>query len=183
MNKMPTTSETLLTPEQFGPGVDTPMLEQAREIHQVVHRLRTGLMRQHSKMSCMDDFGVDLTMSQINTLMMVSHEQPVTIKRLAEAMCVSAPSASSMVDKLVEVGMLTREQSKVDRREVVVCLSGKAEAIMQQLEAMFLSYILDIMKRLTPGHRHMWIETYQAIGAALDQQAGEAARIQEPEAS
>ncbi len=156
-----------------GADVDARMLEQARAIHQVVHKLRTGLIRQHSKLSCAEDLGVDLTVSQINTLMMVRQEQPVTIKGLAERMGVSAPSASSMVDKLVEVGMVTREQSKVDRREVVVQLSERAELAMQRLEGLFLGYILDIMKRISPEQRQQWLETYEAIGAALDERANE----------
>ena len=77
------------------------------------------------------------------------------------------------MDKLVEVGMLTREQSKVDRREVVICVSERAETLMQRLESLFLGYILDIMTRIGPERSQQWLDIYQVIGAALDERAHE----------
>jgi len=58
---------------------------------------------------------VDLSLPQFNTLNVILEHGTVTIKELAEALHVSAPSASAMVDRLVEMGLAVREQGQEAR--------------------------------------------------------------------
>ncbi|MBD7957367.1 MarR family transcriptional regulator [Microbacterium sp. Sa4CUA7] len=60
--------------------------------------------------------GLDLTLSQLKTLMLVASRAASTGRELAEKLRVSAPTVSTGVERLVELGYLQREESAADRR-------------------------------------------------------------------
>ncbi|MEN8200907.1 MAG: MarR family transcriptional regulator, partial [Thermodesulfobacteriota bacterium] len=80
--------------------------------------------------------GEELSMAQVQVVMTVQACGGCTISRLAEQLQVSPPSASGMVDRLVEKGVLHRERSQEDRRKVVVRLSEQAAAQAQRMEGL-----------------------------------------------
>jgi len=103
----------------------------------------------------------------MNALMMVRDRSQVTIKELAEALGVSAPSASVMVDRLVEMGMVTREQSRVDRREVVVQVAPEAVETIERMEKQALQSIVEIIDKIGPKYARMWCEALGRIREVL----------------
>lgn len=120
-------------------------------------------------------------MPQIEAMMAIHDRGQVTIKELARALDVSAPSASSMVDRLVDVGALTREQSKLDRREVVVRLSPDAVEHMDAMERHILQSIVVMIEKIGPEYARMWCEVYEKLREAVGE-VDEAMRREEDEA-
>jgi len=59
----------------------------------------------------------------------------ITITELAERMQIRHQSAVGLADRLMVQGLLAREQSLTDRRQVYVTLSSKGLAILEQLSA------------------------------------------------
>ena len=59
----------------------------------------------------------------------------ITITELAERMQIRHQSAVGLVDRLIVQGLLVRQQSLTDRRQVYVTLSSKGLAILEQLSA------------------------------------------------
>ena len=59
----------------------------------------------------------------------------ITITELAERMQIRHQSAVGLADRLMRQGLLVREQSLTDRRQVYVTLSSKGLAILEQLSA------------------------------------------------
>jgi DNA-binding MarR family transcriptional regulator len=116
-------------------------------------------------------------------LLTVRERGQVTIKELAEALQVSAPSASAMVDRLVEMGALTREQNPNDRREVAVALSPQAQQVTAMMEEGLLGGIVDLIEKLGPEYAAMWCKVYDKIGKILakneEHDGGEQERNQE----
>ena len=66
----------------------------------------------------------ELSMPQIHAVHVTRDRGHVTVTELADMLGVSPPSASAMVDRLVEKGVFKREQSREDRRKVVVSVSS-----------------------------------------------------------
>lgn len=116
---------------------------------------------------------LELTYPQLNTLLMVRDLGQTTIKDLAERLQVSAPSASSMVDRLVELGAATREQSQVDRREVVVRISPLGLSTIAVLERHILDQIVDLLERLGPDYAQRWCDVYARIREILQEEREE----------
>ena len=66
--------------------------------------------------------GLDLTMPQAKTLFFLADE-PRRMRGIARRLGVEMPSATSMIDRLVNKGLVERRQDKVDRRAVVCSLT------------------------------------------------------------
>ncbi len=59
----------------------------------------------------------------------------ITIKELAERMQIRHHSAVGLVDRLVAQGLLEREPSRTDRRQVYVMLSAQGLTLLEQLSS------------------------------------------------
>lgn len=60
------------------------------------------------------------------------HGKPLRVRDLSKIMRVSSPTATQHLNKLEEQGFVRREQSKDDRREVLIVLTDKG---LEELEA------------------------------------------------
>ena len=141
--------------------------DQARELYRTVRMLRGLLARKYSrkmKAEGAKPMCADLTFPQSNVLLVLKEEGgEMTIKDLASALGVSPPSASAMVDRLVEMGMLIREQSRIDRREVRVRLSEMGAETFAIMEEEILQVIVGLLKELGPDYSRQWCEVYGRI--------------------
>jgi len=146
-----------------------PAWTQARTIFRAVRMLQERVVRQHAcKRGQPGEDLCELSFPQFNTLLVVREGKCLSIKELAELLQVSAPSASAMVERLVEMGMLTREQSQVDRREVVVNVSEQGLRSLESLEEQILQSIVELIHRIGPVHAQQWAEVYQRISEVLE---------------
>ena len=143
--------------------------EQARLLHKTIKRLQTEVLLQNIRQVFpLDGEPCELTMTQVGTLMAVRDSGAASIKEIAEATHVSPPSASTMVDKLVEIGVLSREQNKADRREVLVRLTPEAERISGTLENGMLGSLEEMLEAIGPKMAEQWCEVYERIQEFLD---------------
>ncbi len=154
------------------------IIEKARFLQSVMKRLRMRLMvKHHAIHGFLDGPGSDLTMPQFTALMVVREHKSLSLKELAKAMQVSSPSASSMVDRLVEMGMLKRQQNESDRREIRLHLSKIGNEAVKSLENHFLSTLVELLERLGPEVSENWCEIYENVERVINELE---AREQEP---
>jgi len=112
----------------------------------------------------------ELSMPQFNVVMTVRSHGPLSMNELSEHLMVSAPSASTMVERLVEKGFLVRTHSEKDRRRVVVQVSPAAEADVRSCETAILNSFVDLVERIGPETAATWREVLQKVEAVLDDQ-------------
>lgn len=146
--------------------MNDPIQGQAREIYRTVRILKARLCHKfqaRAREASGSDAGCELTFAQSNVLMVIEERGELSIKDLADALHVSRPSASAMVDRLVEMGMLIREQSQLDRREVRIRLSPAGAVHFQELERQILEYISALLIQLGPSCASQWCEVYARI--------------------
>ena len=72
----------------------------------------------------------------------------ITITELAERMQIRHQSAVGLADRLMRQGLLVREQSLTDRRQVYVTLSSKGLAILEQLSAIHKEELRRMLPKL-----------------------------------
>jgi DNA-binding MarR family transcriptional regulator len=150
--------------------MSTQYLEEARAVYATVRLLHEKIVRLESHRSDGVDgdlCAVDLTFPQWNTVKVVHDHGHVTIKGLSEALQVSAPSASAMVERLVEMGMLMREQSQTDRREVIVRVTDSGRRALDEMESTILSTLSTLMSKLTRKEVEQWCRVYQRLSEIL----------------
>jgi DNA-binding MarR family transcriptional regulator len=105
----------------------------------------------------------EMSLAQMNALRVVRGKGSLSMGELAELLGITAPSASVMVDRLVEKNLLLREQSTEDRRKVMVRISPEAIHQIEELEAGLLSFFKDLVQKLGPEMSRQWCEVLGTI--------------------
>ena len=72
---------------------------------------------------------LELTFAQARALFMLAARKELTVSQLAKLLDVGKPTASILVQQLVERGLVTRTEHETDRRHTIVRLSPKGEEI------------------------------------------------------
>ncbi len=142
--------------------------DQARFIAQAGRKLKDHVFSVQSAIR--DDSackGEELSMAQVQMVMAVRESNETTISCLAGKLKVSPPSASNMVDRLVEKGVLLRERSEQDRRKVVVRLSEEAGVHAGQMERAVLAAFLDLVEKVGPETAEKWCEVLERVEQVL----------------
>jgi DNA-binding MarR family transcriptional regulator len=142
--------------------------DHARAIHGTVRLIQEGILREFSgARPGLDAACPDLTFPQYNALLAVRDAGEVSIKLLAERLQVSPPSASTMVDRLVEMGLLERQQNPHDRRSVRIRLSPIGTESIEGIESVVLRFLVELMNELDANHVANWRGVYDKIATIL----------------
>ncbi|MCW5950782.1 MAG: MarR family transcriptional regulator [Propionibacteriaceae bacterium] len=122
------------------------------------------------------DLPADLTMQQLRVLGLVAHEPGLTGQELGARLGVSAPTASGLIDRLVEKGVLERTADATDRRvrrlhltpEGRRVLSGLDDSMGRLFEAVVPPISADDLRTIKAGSEAM----LRAVESALADRAG-----------
>lgn len=79
----------------------------------------------------------DLTMQQVRVLGHVAKEPGLSGHELGELLGVSAPTASGLVDRLVDKGLITRCDDRDDRRIRRLHPTAEGLEVIRQMDSMF----------------------------------------------
>lgn len=109
----------------------------------------------------------DLSVPQFHAIMMVRTLGQVTMTELSDSLGVSPPSASAMVDRLVERGILTREHSDKDRRKVMVRVSSEAMEDIKGVEETILRLFVELVEKIGPETARKWCEVLERVKLVL----------------
>ena len=135
-----------------------------RKIHEWVFQLENRYM---VKSGIGKTFG-EFSFAQMRAIKFVKAKEQVSITELAELLQVSAPSASTMVERLVEKDVLVREQDPQDRRKVIVTISPDMISITEQIEKEIFSSFVDLVDKVGPEIADDWCRVINRIGEVLD---------------
>lgn len=92
---------------------------------------------------------LDLSMAQMKMLRMLSCWGPATIGQLAETLGISQPTASQLVDRLVQAGLAERAEDPEDRRRTVARPSAAGQRLLDRL-AEWPGRMREWLARLSP---------------------------------
>ena len=90
-----------------------------------------------------------------------------TVGEVAQALGVSMPTASELIDKLVEDGLAERGANPNDRRQVLVWLTPKARDLSAQLHAIRRAQLRKALDLLAPEERPVFVRALKAFAEAL----------------
>lgn len=113
-----------------------------------------------------ESFG-SLSPAQQRCLLAVRRKGEITITELSDYLGVSPPSASAMVDRLVEKGVFLRRQSRKDRRKVIVALTPLASRIVEGVEEHMLRAFAELVELLGPETSAKWCQVLEKIRSFL----------------
>src|SRR6185437_7693408 len=76
---------------------------------------------------------LDLTMAQLKTLFTLEYGGPVTIGQTGEKLGISLPTASHLVDRLVQGGYVERTEDPADRRRTLASTTASGSELVDRL--------------------------------------------------
>jgi MarR family transcriptional regulator, lower aerobic nicotinate degradation pathway regulator len=140
------------------------IFDTGRTIHEMIIRIQVRCLAEACRKGSFDE----LSVAQLQAVKTIRCAKEVTISRLAELLEVSVPSASTMVDRLVEKGILIRERSHMDRRKVVVQISPEAVADINQVESAVLKTFEDIVRSIGLDNSRKWVEVLERVKEVIE---------------
>jgi len=139
-------------------------VENGRLIHDRVSQVFSEMIAQSG-----DEALTELSVNQLHTIKAIAGAEEVTITELANIMGVSPPSASVMVDRLKEKGIIVRERSRKDRRKVVVRLTDKVCEQMNRVHQGIFDSFIELVEKIGPETARKWCEVLSAVKAVLEE--------------
>jgi|APSaa5957512622_1039677.scaffolds.fasta_scaffold157162_2 DNA-binding MarR family transcriptional regulator len=149
---------------------DKTTLEQAKFIFSTIKNLRDRMFAKHHGKAMSEKEKVllkDISIAQFHTIMMIRKMGKVSLKQLASMLQISPPSASAMVNRLVDKGVLLRSQSSKDRRKVEISLTKDALLRHEHVEEAVLSSFVELIEKLGPGTTGKWCAVLEEIHQVL----------------
>jgi DNA-binding MarR family transcriptional regulator len=99
------------------------------EILQARHKINRAIAASSSQVW----IELDLSMAQLKTLFTLYDSGALPIGQIAEALGIGQPTASHLVDRLVQSGYVARTEDPVDRRRTLAELSPDGIKLLDQL--------------------------------------------------
>lgn len=100
---------------------------------------------------------------EFTVLLLVTFNPGVTQKQLAQALAMSAPNITILIDRMVDKGLLDRVRSETDRRAQNVHPTAEGQALARRAHAASKSMEDDILAALSQGERAMLFELLRKV--------------------
>lgn len=127
---------------------------------QEIARLYPRLMMAMAHLRSAVDEALDLTFNQYKALLTLSKSGPCTLNTLSHELEVATSSASQMVDRLVTMRLVERNQADGDRRSIVLRTSRQGEELLEKVRE-------NIVKRYEDLFRHLEASEQASLSGAI----------------
>ncbi len=108
--------------------------------------------------------------AQLHVLGVLREVAPITVSHLAARLGISPPSASAIVDRMVDTGLVTRERSEDDRRIVSVSLTAAGESALKEAIGGRRGWLERVLGRLDAAELRDTIRVLRRLEEALDEE-------------
>jgi DNA-binding MarR family transcriptional regulator len=115
-----------------------------------------------------------LTPAQVKVLLQLGTRRQMTVGEIAAALDCSMPSASELVDRLVDAGHLLRASDPTDRRRVLIAATPASQQISAHLRELREAQVRYALDQLEPEERPTFVKSLQALVAGLAHNQGSA---------
>lgn len=116
---------------------------------------------------------LDFTMSQFKVVLLLFVSGPTRMSVIASELGVSLATASGVVERLVERGILLREGDAGDRRVVLCRLSDEGEMLIDNLWQLSRDQVGELMRVMAPSKLLIIVEMLQALLEAGEAMKGD----------
>jgi DNA-binding MarR family transcriptional regulator len=124
------------------------------------------LMRHIAESHAPGFLGVDVTMPQAKVLYLVSLRPGVPMSAIAAELGVGPSAVSGLVDRLVALGHIARQEDPSDRRQQLVTITPAGSAVLDRMRELRA----EVMRRLLAGLSPAELEAMRTSLIALDRE-------------
>src|SRR6185436_8278182 len=87
---------------------------------------------------------------------LVQEPEPLTMTEVARRMKHTTAAATGLVDRLEKLEFITRKHGPEDRRKVMVLITEKGHAMVQEIRQDMIQNLLRLMEHLDESERATW---------------------------
>ncbi|GEM_PF-458479 len=113
--------------------------------------------------------GLDITLNQFFVLSLLSRKETFLMGELAREMGTSSGNMTTMINRLIQSGLVLRERSKKDRRVVLVKLSPSGKELADRVRRFTKTGMRRIMKKIPDKQKYAFFETLSTIIKAISE--------------
>lgn len=106
----------------------------------------------------------------LRALLYISEKGPSTVNALSEELNVSSAWATGLVDELVVRGYVSRERNTIDRRSVIISITGEGKLALSKGLKVYVNIISVALKNLNGEETERFKEILIKIESALSNQ-------------
>jgi len=111
---------------------------------------------------------VELSVAQLKALFTLVDGGSVPIGGVASRLRIGLPAASSLVDRLVEQGLVERREDRMDRRRTLAQPTAEGEALSQRLRQGSREALRAWLEQMDAGDREALVRGLRALVAIAD---------------
>lgn len=117
--------------------------------------------------------GVQLSKADLQVLKVIARQDGITMTRLAQELGVRLSTATGVVNRLVERGLVKRIRNHGDRRLVRLSTTPQAGRILSAHRKQMRSAIGRMMNMLSPAERQSLISIMEKVGSIVAAEAAQ----------
>jgi MarR family transcriptional regulator, organic hydroperoxide resistance regulator len=110
-----------------------------------------------------------LSMLQVQTLSLLKRNTSVQMTEVAEYFHIELPSATSLLNKLVALQLVRREQDSKDRRLVRVTLTNDGENLLKKAMNEKLEHFEHMMSYLSDAEQHELLRLVEKLNDRIEE--------------
>jgi DNA-binding MarR family transcriptional regulator len=141
---------------------DPEILDKAMDLY-----LRAGSIIDPIRVRTWKD--LELTVTQLRVLFLLREAPGTPAGALAEDLRVTPPTVTGLVDRLVRMGVVRREEDPKDRRLVRNVLTERGQEVLGEVEREGRALLTQLFERLSAGHLAGLVDSLEALVAAADE--------------
>lgn len=107
-----------------------------------------------------------VTLPQLRVLVLVASRGALNLNALAQAMGIHPSNATRACDRLVAAGLLRRRESSVDRRNLVLGLTGDGQQLVDAMVQHRRRAIAGVLEQVSPARRRALAAAMRTFGLA-----------------
>lgn len=137
------------------------------DLLQHAFRIRAAMnkMQRDISIEMQKQFGMDLTRPQCYLLSLISIEEPCKITHLAKKLGVRPSTISTMINRLVDDGFVSREYGHNDRRNVLVSITLLGKEVLKKDVENYGKVLQQFIGSLESTELETFTRTFEKIAA------------------
>jgi len=114
---------------------------------------------------------VSLTIAQVKSLFFISNGKEVNFRMLAAALKVTPSNVTGIIERLVEQGLVSRNENPDDRRMLILHLTPKGETLVASLRERRVSQMSIVLSKLAVEDLKTISLAFKILSQAIDAQS------------
>ncbi len=104
-----------------------------------------------------------LSMRQFQVLIILNASKSLTISQLCEKLSLAPSTGTELVNRMITLDFLQKNQEKGDYRQVYLSLSEKGEALLQHREGQLSNMFSNFLAPFKPNDQEKFLQSFENI--------------------